>query len=67
MLSIGVSLLIGLVLSWFGFDSVFIESMKEVFNLTVTHSTYYMMFGFLGMVKWLITTRNMFEKKGKGE
>lgn len=69
MLFIGASLLVGLILSWFGFDSVFIESMKEVFNLTVTHSTYYMMFGLLGMIKGLINFSKLkpLGTKGKGE
>jgi hypothetical protein len=51
MLNIAFSLLGGLILSWFGFDAVVQTGMKEVFDVTVSTTGYYFLFGALGAMK----------------
>lgn len=48
MLAIALSLLGGLILSWFGFDHTVIQGMKEVFDVTISQTGYFFLFGLLG-------------------
>lgn len=43
-------LLAGWILSWFGFDNVFIKAMAEMFDLKVSTVSYYCVFGVLGVI-----------------
>lgn len=48
---IALSLLGGLILSWFGFDLVVAIGMKEVFDVTISNTGYYFLFGLLGAMR----------------
>ena len=37
-------LLIGWILSWFGFHKLFIQAFKELFNLEISKASYYFYF-----------------------
>ena len=44
-------LIIGWILSWFGFDKLFIQAFKELIKLNITNASYYFVFfciGFFG-------------------
>jgi hypothetical protein len=49
-------LLLAFFLSMFGFDNICVDFVKEIFNKTITNSTYYMVFAILGIIfgglKW---------------
>lgn len=51
MLIIALGLLAGWILSWFGFDHTVIQGMKEVFDVNITLTGYYFLFGFWGAIK----------------
>lgn len=50
------SLLAGWILSWFGFDNVVQTGMKEVFDIAITQTGYYFVFGLLGAIKSIFFT-----------
>lgn len=54
MLWILASLLMGLILDWFGFDHTMKQGMKEIFDVYITSSGYYFIFGLMGMVKYTL-------------
>lgn len=54
LLSISTSLLIAFILSWFGFDKVVIKGMYELFDISITKTGYYFIFGLFGMAKSLL-------------
>jgi len=47
-------LLIGWILSWFGFHKLFIQAFKELFKLDITNASYYFAFFSIGFVGDLI-------------
>ncbi|PGO60750.1 hypothetical protein [Priestia megaterium] len=51
MLRIALSLLGGLILSWFGFDHLVIHGMLEVFGQHITSTGYYFLFAMYGAVR----------------
>jgi hypothetical protein len=55
MLYIAFSLLGGLILSWFGFESVLQTGMYEFFNLNISTTGYYFFFGMLGALKSVVS------------
>lgn len=57
---VGLSLLAGLILSLFGFDGLLINGFSEIFNVNMTGSGYYTLFGVLGMIP-----RRFFVSDGK--
>jgi hypothetical protein len=42
------AIIMGWILSWFGFDEVFRHGLKELFDLEVTNSSYYLAFATFG-------------------
>lgn len=67
MLWIAGSLLGAWILSWFGFDHVMQTGMKEVFEVYISKTGYYFIFGFAGLIKSVLWTLRMkpIEVKGK--
>ena len=47
-------LLIGWILSWFKFNSLFIQAFKELFNKEITNASYYFIFSCVGTIGDLI-------------
>ena len=47
------------VLSWFGVDGMIITSLKEVFNINISVSTYYIGFGLIGLISGLLVEIKM--------
>ncbi|WP_432363207.1 hypothetical protein [Sporosarcina sp. UB5] len=43
-------LLTGWILSWFGFEKLFIQSLKELFNKDITVASYYFIFFCIGAI-----------------
>jgi choline-glycine betaine transporter len=56
MLWIAGSLLTGWILNLFGFDNLVQTGMKEIFDVTITKSGYYFIFGLIGMLKFIAHT-----------
>lgn len=70
MLNIAFALLGGLILSWFGFDHTVQTGMKEVFDVTISTTGYFFLFGFLGALRSIGTSfRNpiKLEQKNKAQ
>ena len=42
-------LMIGWILSWFGFNKLFIQGFKELFKLEITKASYYLVFFCIGL------------------
>lgn len=42
-------LLIAWILSWFEFDTLFIQAFKELFKMSITNATYYFVFFGIGI------------------
>jgi hypothetical protein len=51
MFTIAISLLIGWILSLFGFKAVVILGMAQVFGVTITSTGYYFLFGLWGALR----------------
>lgn len=51
MFSIALSLLGAWILSWFGFDNLFIHGVNELFGLDLSTAGYYFIFALFGMLK----------------
>lgn len=51
-------LLWALVLGWFGFDTVVQVGMKEIFDIAISNTTYFFIFGAMGMLNYLLYTLN---------
>lgn len=45
------ALLAGLILSWFGFDKLVINGMKEIFGVSISTTGYYFLFAILGALR----------------
>lgn len=43
-------LLTAWILSWFGVDHMIIDSLYEVFNISISESVYYVGFGLIGLI-----------------
>lgn len=78
MLSIIFSLLGGWILGLFGFDSLLIAGMAELFGVTMTGAGYYTIFGLVGMARSIAirmrqpvsvskTMQDLKETRNKGE
>ncbi len=48
------SLLLAWILSWFNFENHFINAFKELFNIDISISSYYIVFGAVGLLIGLI-------------
>lgn len=62
MLTIAISLLIALILSWFGFDKVVIKGVYELFNKEITKTGYYFIFGMFGMLRSLLLSTSSIKR-----
>lgn len=51
MISIIISLLVGWILSLFGFESLVIGGMLQVFGVSITSTGYYFLFAIFGALK----------------
>lgn len=65
MLYVAGALLAGWILNLFGFDGLVISGMLELFNLEITKTSYYFIFGIIGMLKFVVATPKGEVKKMK--
>lgn len=50
------ALFAGWILNLFGFENLVIGGMQEFFNVTITMTGYYFLFGVIGMIKFILYT-----------
>lgn len=55
---IAISLFVGWVLSWFGFDTVVATGMSEVFGTVISTTSYYFLFGLIGALQSIVAVFN---------
>lgn len=54
MLWVGASLFAGWLLNLFGFDNLMINGMRELFDVTMTKTGYYFIFGVVGLMRYIL-------------